>query len=173
MRAKLLAVVLVGGALALAACGGGGASTTSSHSGPTKAQFIAATTSICKSAEASFAPLVKKLLSAAPALAGGGASAANKLVGAVGQLHSIAASSLAKLRALPQPAGDHAAIARFLTPLATIVDSIGTALNGLKSGQGTLALAQLAADQTPAQQVTSAAKHYGLVRCSTLFAALG
>ena len=113
-------------------------------------------------------------LSLAPAVAqllGGGSAA--KIAGSVAELHAIAAAGLAKLRALPQPAGDHARIAKFLTPLSTIVDSIAGAASGLKHGQGAQALATLAADQTIAKQVTRAARSYGLRQCETIFSALG
>lgn len=178
MRAKLLMVVLLAGTVALAACGGSGGSsaTTTSQSasgGPTKAHYIASTAGICKSTETRLTPIAHRLAGAAAGLLTGGNGAASKVAGAVEQLYSIAASGLAKLRALPQPAADHAAISKFLTPLAAIVDSIGTAVSGLKKGQGAQALGQLQADQSLAQQVTSAAKSYGLRQCQTIFSALG
>ncbi len=168
---KLLTVAVLSGTFALAGCGGGGSTTTSS--GPTKAQYVAQTAAICKATQARLTPLVHKVAGAAAELLTGGAGAAAKIAGAVDQLHAIAASGLAQLRALTQPAGDHARIAKFLTPLSTIVDSIATAASGLKKGQGAQALAQLQADQLQAAQVTSAAKSYGLHQCETIFSALG
>jgi hypothetical protein len=175
MRAKLLVAVVLAGAIVLAACGGGGGATSTSttHSGPTKAEYIAATTGICKSTKARLTPLITKLAGDAPEILTGGAAAVAKAVPAVEHLYSVAASGLSRLRALSQPAGDHAAITRFLTPLSAIVDSIGTVSSGLKKGQGAQALAQLQSDQTLATQVTSAAKKYGLRECETIFSALG
>jgi hypothetical protein len=173
MRAKLLVVAVLGGALALAACGGGSANSATTASGPTKAQYVASTTGICKSAQAQLTPLIGKLTAAVPQILTGGESAAAKIVPAVQKLYAVASSGLGKLRALPKPAGDDAAIAKFLTPLAAIVDSIGTVASGLKKGQGAQALAQLQADETLARQVTSAAKRYGLRQCQTIFSALG
>lgn len=170
MRPRLLVVALLSGTLALAACGGGGSS-SSSHTGPTKAQYVANTASICKQTEKKIAPLVTHLAQAAASLLGGGSAA--KIAASVEQLHTIAAAGLAKLRALPQPAGDHARIAKFLRPLSTIVDSIGSAAAGLRQGQGAQALATLEADQSVARQVTRAAHSYGLRQCETIFSALG
>jgi len=179
MRAKLLLLVLLAAALALAACGGGGGksntttTTTAAQAGPTKAQYIASTTGICKDTESRLNPLVRQLAGSAAALVTGGSGATKAVAGAVEKVYTIAASGLARLRALPQPEADHAAIAKFLTPLSAIVDSMRTAINGLKQGQGAQALEQLQADQTPAQQVTAAAKKYGLRQCQTIFSALG
>jgi hypothetical protein len=174
MRAKLLVMVVLGGAVALAACGGSGnTNSSSSSSGTTKAQYVAATARICKSTQKRLTPLVGTLAGAAAAILTGGSGAAVKAVPSVEQLHSIAASGLSRLRALPQPAGDRAAIAKFLTPLSSIVDSIATVASGLKHGQGAQALAQLQSDRTLAAQVTRAAKKYGLRQCETIFSSLG
>ena len=172
MRTKLLIAAVLSGTLALAACGGG-ASATTTNSGPTKAQYIAASATVCKATEKHLTPLVRQVAGAAGQVFAGDAGAAAKVVPAVEQLHAIAAAGLAKLKALTQPAGDHARIAKFLTPLSSIVESIATALSGLKQGQGTQALAQLQADQSLAQEVTSTAKSYGLRQCETIFSALG
>lgn len=168
---KLLIVAVLSGTLALAACGGGGATSTSS--GPTKAQYLTQAATICKATEKQLTPLVRQVAGAAGQVFAGSPGAAAKVVPTVEQLHTVAAAGLAKLSGLAQPAGDHARIAKFLTPLSSIVQSIATALSGLKKGQGTQALAQLQADQTLAQQVTSAAKSYGLRQCQTIFSALG
>jgi hypothetical protein len=176
MRAKLLVAVVLAGAVSLAACGGGGKSATTTsdaHAGPTKAEYIASTSGICKDTEARLNPLIRQLGGAAAALVTGGSGATKEVATAVEKVYAIAASGLAKLRALPEPAADHAAISKFLTPLSAIVDSMHTAIAGLKHGQGAQALEQLQADQTPAAQVTAAAKSYGLRQCQTIFAALG
>lgn len=173
MRLRLLATAMLSSALVLAACGGGGSSSTSTSkaSGPTRAQYIASTASVCKETEQKIAPMVKRLGSAPEELLLGGSAA--KIADIVEQLYSIAATGLARLRALPQPTGDHARIAKFLTPLSTIVDSIASAASGLKKGEGPQALATLAADQAVAKQVTRAARSYGLHQCESIFSALG
>ena len=173
MRIKLLIVAVLSGALALAACGGGGASATSTNSGPTKARYLTQAAAICKVTEKQLTPLVSQVAGAAAQVFAGSPGAAAKVVPAVEQLHTVAAAGLAQLSGLAKPAGDRARIAKFLTPLSSIVQSIATALSGIKKGQGTQALAQLQADQTLAQQVTSAAKSYGLRQCQTIFSALG
>ena len=173
MRTKLLIAAVLSGTLALSACGGGGSTASTTSSGPTKAQYLAQTAAICKATEKRLTPLVRQVAGAAGQVFAGSPGAAAKVVPAAEQLHTVAAAGLAKLRALHQPAADHARIAKFLTPLSSIVESIATAVSGIKKGQGTLALAQLQADQSLAQQVTSAAKSYGLRQCETIFSALG
>ena len=163
----LVAVVLLSSALAVAACGG-----SSKPSGPTKAQFAAKADAVCATTRAQINPLITKLVSGVEQLLGGGSSTAAKLVPSVKQLHDYAAAGLAKLRALAQPPGDHAKIAKFLTPLTTIVSSIGGAATALASGNGSPALLQLEQDAKLATQVTSAAQHYGLGKCATLFSGL-
>jgi hypothetical protein len=172
VRIKLLIVAVLSGALAVAACGGGGGA-TSTVSGPTKAQYLAQAAVICKATEKQLTPLVREVAGAAGQVFAGSPGAAAKVVPAVERLHAVAAAGLAKLSGLAKPVGDHARIAKFLTPLSNIVQSIATALSAIKKGQGTQALAQLQADQTLAQQVTSAAKSYGLRQCQTIFSALG
>lgn len=170
---KLIAIVMFSGVV-LAACGGGGSSSaTKTATGPTKSQFVAEADAVCKSTEKQTSRLVDQIAGGAANLLSGGAGAAAHIAGAVQQLHNVGAAGLAKLRGLAQPGADHKQIARFLMPLSTIVDSIGTAASGLREGQGAAALAQLQADQSPAEQVTTAAKAYGLRQCESLFSSLG
>ena len=103
----------------------------------------------------------------------GGASSARRLAKVVQRLHAVAADGLAKLQALRQPSGDHAAIERFLTPLATVVDAIGQAAAALRSGQAPEALALLQRAQPVSQQVTGAAQAHGLRQCESVVSALG
>jgi hypothetical protein len=171
----LIAVVTLSGALALAACGGGGgkASSSKTASGPTKAGFVAKADAICKSAESQIASNAKVILAQAPSVLSGSKGAVTKLASVVAVLHAQAAAGLARLRALPQPAGDGKQIAKFIAPLTTIVDAIATAASGLRKGEGVGALEQIQGEQAVATQVTSAAKAYGLHGCETIFSALG
>jgi hypothetical protein len=165
-HAKLIAAAgLVGGLLVLAGCGG--------SSGPSKAQFVAKADAICKTTQAQITPLVNQIAAAGAQLLTGSASATRQVATVVQHLHTVAAASLAKLRALAQPSADHKAIQKFLTPLASIVDSMSKAASALSEGQGPQALALLQTAQPLAQQVTGAAKDYGLVQCQSILSALG
>ncbi|MFI4985493.1 MAG: hypothetical protein ACHP93_04140 [Solirubrobacterales bacterium] len=155
----------VGGLLVLAGCGG--------SSGPSKAQYVAKADAICTTAHTQTAPLIQQVTAAGASLASGGAPSARRLATVVRRLHDVAASGLARLRALRQPSGDHAAIERFLAPLASVVDAIGQAATALGSGQAPQALGLLQQVQPVAQQVTSAAQTYGLQQCGSVLSALG
>src|ERR1019366_4917001 len=96
---KLLAAAgLAGGVLVLAGCGG--------SSGPSKAQFVAKADAICKTTQAQITPLVNEIAAAGAKLLTGAASATRQVATVVQHLHSVAAGSLAKLRALAQPNAD-------------------------------------------------------------------
>lgn len=167
-RAKPITAVAVSGLLALAGCGG--------SSGPSKAQYVAKADAICTTAHTQTAPLIQQVAAAGASLASGGAGAASgarRLASVVQRLHDVAAAGLAQLRALRQPSGDHAAIERFLTPLASVVDAIGQAATALGSGQAPQALALLQQVAPVAQQVASAAQAYGLTQCGSVVSALG
>jgi len=164
-RARALALLLT--AAALAGCGGGSAS----H-GPTRAAYIAKADAICRSAHAQTNNLISKIKALAPTLLIGGTAAAPTAPGLVAQLHTVAAADLARLRALAEPSGDHAAIAKFLDPLASIVSAMGKALADLRAGHAVDAAA-LFSDAIPtAQAVRSAAGSYGFKACPSLLAAL-
>ena len=165
-RAHVLALVLT--AAALAGCGGGG----SAAHGPTRAAYIAKADRICRSAHAQTNALISKIKALAPTLLIGGTAAAPSAPGLVAQLRSVAAADLARLRALPQPSGDHAAIAKFLDPLASVVSALGKALADLRAGHA-LDAAALFSDAIPtAQAVRSAASVYGFKNCPSLLSAL-
>jgi hypothetical protein len=152
-------------ALVLAGCGGG-----STASGPTRAQFIASANAVCAAAHSQTASLITKVKSSgASALLGGDTKS---LAGLVAQLHDAAASNLAKLRALPQPAGDHAAIAGFMKPLSNVVNDIGQAATDLSKGEALNAFALIQQAQPEAAKVTTAANAYGAKKCGTVLAAL-
>ena len=155
-------------AAALAGCGGGG---SASH-GPTRAAYIGRADAICQSAQAQTNQLISKIKAIATTLLIGGTAAAPSAPRLVAALHTVAAADLARLRALAQPSGDHAAIARFLNPLASIVRSMGNALADLRAGHAVDAAA-LFADAIPtAATVRSAATAYGFKDCPKLLAAL-
>jgi hypothetical protein len=163
-RASVIAAATAGGLLILTGCGGSG--------GPSKSQYIAKADAVCATAHTQTAPLIGQVAAAGASLASGAAGAARRLAAAVQRLHEVAAGGLAQLRALRQPSGDHAAIERFLTPLASVVDAIGQAATVLGSGQAPQALGLLQQVQPVARQVTSAAQAYGLRECGSLFSAL-
>lgn len=162
-----MAALAAAGLLALASCG---------SSGPTKSQYVAKANAICASARTQTTPLIRQLTAAAVGLASPGANAARsarQMASAVGRLQSVSARELSQLRKLQQPSGDHAAIERFLTPLAGLVDAIGRAGAALRGGQPQRALAQLAEVQPTSQQVTRAANAYGMRQCGSVLTALG
>ncbi len=162
---NLIAATALSSVLALAACGG--------SSGPSKSQFVAKSDAICKATQAQTTPLIHQITAGGAALITGGASAARQIAPTVQRLHTVAASGLTKLKALAQPSGDHAAIQKFLTPLASVIDAIGKAATALSQGQGPQALALLQQAQPLAGAVTSAAQAYGLPRCESVISALG
>ena len=165
-RAHALALVLT--AAALAGCGGGA---STSH-GPTRAAYIGRADAICRSAQAQTNQLISKIKGLATTLLIGGTAAAPAATGLVATLHVVAAADLARLRGLAQPSGDHAAIAKFLDPLASIVSALGKALADLRAGHAVDAAA-LFSDAIPtAQTVRSAAISYGFKDCPKLLAAL-
>jgi hypothetical protein len=176
-RAILIPAAIVGSVLAIAACGGGGggssSQSSSTSSGPTRSQFIAEANAICKSTAKQTAPLINQIANAGVSLVAGSATSAHQAATVVRRLRTIAASSLAQLRALAQPRGDHAAIQRMLTPLAGVVDTIGTAGDALSHGQAAQALGSLSGLQSVAQQLASAAKAYGLHACESLVSFTG
>ena len=165
-RACALALLLT--AAALAGCGGGG----SAAHGPTRAAYIAKADGICRAAHAQTNQLISKIKALAPTLLIGGTAAAPSAPGLVAQLHTVAAADLARLRALAQPSADHAAIAKFLDPLASVVGALGKALADLRAGHA-IDAAALFSDAIPtAQTVRSAASAYGFKDCPSLLAAL-
>jgi hypothetical protein len=166
--AAIVAVAL----LALAACGGGGKSATGSTTpkAPTKAQYVAQANAICRTVQSQTGPLIKQVTPLAESLilGGGGGGATQKLADLVGKLDSYAAADFARLKALSQPTGDHAAIERFLKPLETIVAAVGQAVSSLHSKTPTAALGLLEQLAPTAAQVKSAAHAYGLTQCKQI-----
>jgi len=113
----------------------------------TRAQFIAAADAICAAGRVQLAPLKSRL----DALGSGQtlAEAAKTAPPLIGQAIAIEQASLAKLRALPEPAGDTATIGEWLE---AVEEAIGGAsnysralgeqdLNGAQSARETLAAA--------------------------------
>lgn len=162
-------------ALALAGCGGGGgAATTTTASGPTRAQYLTRANAICAVARLQTAPLiarVKRSLSVA-ALLTGGATLVRTLGSVVSRLHADAAAGLAKLRALPQPAADHAAIAAFLRPLGKLIGYVGQAAALLLKAEPLNAYAVLAPATPTSNQVKGAARTFGADQCGAVLSAL-
>jgi hypothetical protein len=150
-------------ALALAACG---------SSGPTKSQYIAKADPICASARAQTAPMIRGITKSAVGLAKGGLRALSQVASGIGQLHSVAASTLEKLQKLEQPSGDHAAIEKFLKPFSEVVAALGQSATMISKGQAQQGFAALAQVRPASQRATSAAVGYGLTECKTVLAAL-
>jgi len=157
-------------AFALGGCGSGHSTTTS---GPTRAQYVARANAICEAVRAKTTPLISELQSSVAGILTGEKTAETRDATVVAQLHTYASQSLAQLEALPQPAADHAAIERFLTPLEAVVTAIGHAHTSLVTGQAAQAVATVTQIQPTAQAVTSAAHAYGLTECASVLGALG
>lgn len=154
------AAVAVGALLLLAGCGG--------SSRPTSAQYAARADAICAGAGAQTKPLVAHLASAAGSLSSGGQSAARQLTEDLQSLHSLAAGSLAKLRALKQPAAN-GAIKEFLSSYGTVAGALGTAAASAAAGQPEQALAQLEKALAASRQMAAAAKTSGMAGCQGIF----
>jgi hypothetical protein len=157
--------------LALAACGGGG-SNSSTSSGPTHAQYVAAANGICATARKLTASLINEIKSQTAAVITGNTGEAKALAAKVRQLHDVAATNLAKLRALQQPAADHEAISHMLKPLETVVGDVGQAATALRHGAALNAAALFQEAQPAAAQVTSAAHALGANQCGAVLSAL-
>jgi hypothetical protein len=165
VRRLVVALLVASGVLALYGCGGGG--------GPAKSAYIAQANAICQTARSQTTPLITEVTSLAGSVALGSSSAADRLAGSLSRLHMVAASYLAQLQRLKQPSGDRAAIKRFLTPLAQVVDTIGQAAVAVGSGQVPAALGMLEQAGPVARDATAAAHAYGMRQCETVLAALG
>jgi hypothetical protein len=145
----------------LAGCGG--------SSGPTKAQYIEKADAACAAAHTQTAPLIESVLaSTATALRSPSAAGARLLAADVQRLHAIALADLAKLKAVKQPSGEHAAVERFLKPLSSAIETVGQAGAALSSGQGAHGLALLEQLQSTLPQLASAASAYGLKQCESV-----
>jgi hypothetical protein len=164
LRVPAFAAAAVAGALLAAGC---------ASSAPTRAQYVASANAICRAASAQTGPLVRRLTAAAGSLSAGNQAAAREAAGTLQQLHAVTSATLAKLRALQQPAAGHAAIERVSSSLASVTAALDRAAAGAATGQLQQALAELQAAAPAAQQMALAAGAYGMTRCATLFAGLG
>ena len=149
-------------------CGGRGGGS----SGPTKAQFDSKANAICKNAAAQTAPLEKAVATGVPALATGATSALGTLTTDLGKIHTDASAALAKLRALKQPSGASKQIGKFLTPLSSIIDSIGKGATALGQRNAAAAISALEGAQALPRQIATAAGDYGLTQCGAIFSSL-
>lgn len=162
-RASTFASLAITGVLALTACGGGGG-------GPNRSAYITKANAICQRASSQTGPLIKQVTSLAASVTSGRSS--TQLAGTLSRLHTVAAGFLAQLERLKQPSGDRAAIKRFLTPLAQVVDAIGKAAAAVGGGQLPAALGLLERAGPVAQDATAAAQAYGMRQCETVLAVL-
>jgi hypothetical protein len=161
---RTLVSLAVGSLVLLAGC----ASST-----PTRAQYVASADAICQSAAAQTTPAVGQVTSAAGALSSTGQSAARQLAIALQSLHTITSSSLAKLRALAQPASSRATIQRFLSRYESLSAALGRAATAASNGKPQQALSQLQEALSVSSQMDSAARAAGMSRCASLLPALG
>ena len=134
---------------------------------------MAKANAICAQARTQTTPLINRISANVASLVTGPASAVRQVSAAATQLRAVATRELKRLSALSQPSGGHAAIARFLSPLRSVVSALGRAARALASNQAPQALSILQAAQPLAGAVTSAAQAYGLTQCASVFSALG
>jgi hypothetical protein len=167
-RPTQLAAIGVAGMLALAGCGGGHAS-----AGASKSSYVAKANAICAQTRTQTTPLINRISANLASLVTGGASGARQIAATVSRLSGVATRELTRLGALSQPSGDHAAIARFVSPLRSIVSALSRAARALSTGQAPQALSILQAAQPLAAEVTSAAQALGLAKCESVLSALG
>ena len=171
-RSRSRMLVIVAALVAIAVGVVLGVTLSGGTSGPTKAQYVVKADAICKTAKTRTTPLIREIAASVASLEGGSGNV-QALATLVDRLHTEAAADLARLRALAQPSGDHAAIERFLQPLTSVVDAMGKAVSALRGGQPLQAVGLLQQMQSTAQQFTSAAQGYGVTQCSQLLSALG
>lgn len=132
----------------------------------TKADYVAQANAICASARTQTGRLLGEVESATTAaLKAPSASGARQLVGLIDQLHGAALTVLGRLEKIKQPAGDHAAIEQFLTPLSRAIAGLGQAVRAITAGHATQALGTLLQLQSSTPQLASAAQAYGLTQC--------
>ena len=157
-------MVALCGAFVVAACGG--------SSGPSKSEYQSKANAICKNAAAQTAPLEKAVASGVPALATGATSSLGTLTTDLAKIHTDASAALTKLRALKQPSGASKQIGKFLTPLSSIIDSIGKGATALGQHNAAAAISALEGAQALPQQIATAAGGYGLAQCGAIFSSL-
>jgi hypothetical protein len=155
---RTLVSLAVGSLVLLTGCG---------SSSPTRAQYVASADTICRSAAAQTAPVVAQVTSAAAALSSTGQSAGRQLVSGLQSLHAITRSSLAKLRALAQPASGRATIQRFLSGYESLSVALGRAATAASNGAPQQALAQLREALSASYAMGSAARAADLSRCAS------
>jgi len=165
-RWRIVALVAVAGLIAPAGCGGGSSS-------PAKARYVAQANAICKAASARMGPLIDDVTAGAASVTSGAAGATGRLASNLGALQRVASDYLAKLEGLKQPSGDRAAIERFLTPFARIVDSLQSATAAVGAGRMPQALALLERSAPVAQAASTGAQAYGLDQCASVVPSLG
>lgn len=163
-RGPSLVTVTIAIALALAGCG--------SSTSPSKEHYIARADSICVRATGATDNLVNQVQKDATSLGLGKTTAGPRLASELRQLQVTANHYLHQLESLPQPSGGHAAIEKFLGPLATVVSALGKAATSVARGQLPAALALLEKTAPVAQQADDSAASYGISKCETLLSAI-
>ena len=156
------ALVLLGG------CGGAATGTTTATSSPAtaKAEYVAKANAVCAAAAARTGKLLGEVEGATTAaMRAPSASAGTQLAVLVGHLHDGALTVLGQLEGLKAPAGEEAAVERFLQPLAHSIAGLGEAARAITGGHATRALGSLVELQAKTPQLASAAQAAGLSQC--------
>ncbi len=151
--------------VALVASNGSGASSESSYNVRANA--------VCRTAGRTTGPLITRLTTAAESLiSSGGKKTSPHVTGELRELHGTATVTLAKLRAIKEPATDRTSITQFLTAFAVVTRALGRAVTTAAAGQLQQALLEVESVASASQQMTSAAKSSGLTACASALAAL-
>lgn len=132
-----------------AGCGG--------SSSPSKASYIQKADAICASGDAQIQSVPK------PQLTGSSAEILKNLSTYVDQVLPVAQGVITKLKALPQPSSDHAALTRYFASLDDAVVKLRTLSAAARSGN-TKAV-QAGASALGSSQPDTLARQYGFKRC--------
>ncbi|MEA2299214.1 MAG: hypothetical protein QOF77_2150 [Solirubrobacteraceae bacterium] len=162
MRPAVILALLA--AVVLAACGGSSShsKSTSAAAGPTKAQFVAQADPICAAAKRR-AP-TKRLL----ALIGQFPTPTQEIVRLLRRTTPVVKDAVRQLSAVPPPAADRAAIARWISQIAAIGVLTGKAADQLAGGDLAAAVKTYTDITANAIDPVDFAKGYGLHACSSI-----
>jgi hypothetical protein len=173
LAAPLLALAAPLCVLVLSACGSSGSTTTTATgaattaaggaAGPTKAEFVARAESICRTLGDAEKPLEAKQAS----LRGESTSTSQSAFVALGrQVVSLSRAAEAKLRALPRPAADAAAIGTLLDAFAHDVADAEELVQAAAKEESTLGLAAEETLRKSISKNSALAAEYGATLCT-------
>jgi hypothetical protein len=144
-------------ALALGACGGSsGQFASSSAPAPTKAQFVARADQLCRTQNTRLAPLSHRLANA---------TSPKDVVALLNQERTEVQAGIAALRAIPEPAADHRAIAGIIAQPASELTVVAKTAADLQHGDTTAFQTDAAQLKTVHQNYEHLAQSYGLHYC--------